>query len=117
MRRKEGSLKGERKGKEEVREAEEGGESALSLIIIGLAVGDGVGLLLGGTCVFGGWAKDCGVNVEVTAEMESIKDHGSGCIILTVQHLTDAFIQSDGEMWTTVSSYIIKAGEGRRGSS
>lgn len=51
-----------REGEEEVKEAREGGESVLSLIIIGLTVGDGVVLLLGGTCVFWGlgggvWSK------------------------------------------------------------
>lgn len=45
----------------------------------------------------GGWVEDYGVNVEVTEEMESIKDHGCYCIILTVQHLADAFIQSDSK--------------------
>lgn len=53
-------IKGGRKGKEETREAEEGGESVLRLIIIGLTVGDGMVLLLGGTCVFGGGGRIMG---------------------------------------------------------
>lgn len=48
-------------------------------------------------CLRGGWGGDYGVNVEVTEEMESIKYQGLYCIILTVQHLTDAFIQSDSK--------------------
>lgn len=36
----------------------DGGGSALRLIIIGLTVGDGVVLLLGGTCVFGGVGRE-----------------------------------------------------------
>lgn len=45
----------------------------------------------------GGWGGDYGVNVEVTEEMESIKYQDLYCIILTVQHSTDAFIQSDSK--------------------
>lgn len=58
----------------------------------------------------GGWGEDYGVNVEVTEEVESIKCHVSYCIILTVQHLTDAFIQSDTK--TTVCAYVIYEHEG-----
>lgn len=51
-------------------------------------MGDGVVLLLGGTCVFVGvGVGDYGVKVEVTEEMEPIKYQGLYCIILTVQHL------------------------------
>ncbi len=38
------------------------------------------------------------MHAEVSDEMEPIKYQGSYCIILTVQHLSDAFIQSDSEM-------------------
>lgn len=57
--------------------------------IIGLTAGDGVVLLLGGTCVLGREGGVYGVNVEVTEEMQSdIK----APINLTVQHLTKALI-------------------------
>lgn len=83
--------------KEEVKEAEEGGECCEANHNWSDS-GRWNGAVAGWNMCVWGWRVDYGVNVEVTEEMESIKYQGSYCIILTVQHLTNAFIHTGSKM-------------------